>query len=409
MRKFIGIAILILTLFTTAVGAYIYFKHGMPILPQFSFKLDLNKNLATQLKSPFVADHPVEALPLEKYSIANLRNYSYQPSQIVVTKLLKENDDSASYLFKYQTMAKTMTGVLTLPQTAIDHNATSLPVIILIRGYATLEQYYPGFGTQSAALNLASSGYATLAPDFFGFAEADSEPEDVWEARFIKPINVIELIKSVQLNPEFSLPAPDATETDAAAPPKIKLNPEKIGIWAHSNGGQIAITTLEILSEPIPAALWAPVTAPFPYSILFFTDTNEDEGKEARAWLAMFEKDYDVLKFSITQQLQYLTGPIQIHHGGQDPDALQVWSDNFIAKLKQENTKRKEALQQKLNSTISPTITEKPNQDNNEILPTLPIQYYYFTYPSADHNLQPAENWQLARERDATFFQDNLK
>ena len=160
----------------------------------------------------------------------------------------------------------------------------------------------------------------------------------------------------------------------------ILLDTKRLGIWAHSNGGQIALTTLEILNQPIPTSLWAPVTAPFPYSLLFFSDENEDEGKATRKWIAQFEQDYDVYEFSLTQHLDLLQGELQLHHGTLDEAALKSWSDEFVAKVKTENKSRQANQQIKIN---------------------------YFSYPGADHNLQPG--WNTAIQRDIEFFGRKLK
>ena len=341
-----------------------------------------------ELISPWV-ENPLERThPLNKYSFTNLKNQQYQTDKITLTRLVEDNDDYSSFLFSYKTMNKTMTGLANVPKIC---QSISCPVILLVRGYADKEQYSPGFGTKNAAKVFADNQYITLAPDFFGFAGADPEPEDTWEARFIKPINIIELIKTIQTNPTIYSEVIENTESEAAenhhetqvTNKYAQIDPNKIGIWAHSNGGQITLSVLQILSEPIPATLWAPVTAPFPYSLLFFTRTNEDEGKEARAWIAIFEKDYDVFEFSITKHIDSLTGPLQIHHGSRDKDALQEWSDSFIQIIEVENNKRAET-------------------DNNH----QPIEYQYYIYPDADHNLLPSHNWQQAIQRDLLFFKE---
>lgn len=391
MRKIIGFFILFLTLIAASVTTYLYFGNISfslrDVLPNFSFQ--------TELRSPFVSSPSEEVLPLEKYSISNLKNYNYQASEIILTELVNQTDDYATYLFSFQTMGKNMTGSANIPLKAVS-NLEKIPVIVMVRGYATPDQYYPGFGTRNAASFFARNGYATLAPDFFGFGDSDNEPEDSWEARFIKPINVIELIKTIQENPTISTDTSIQEEllTDNAL---LSLDAEKIGIWAHSNGGQITLSCLQILSEPIPSTFWAPVTAPFPYSVLFFTRTSDDEGKQTRAWLAMFEKDYDVFEFSITQHLHYLTGPIQIHHGGQDTESLQAWSDTFIANIKQENKRRIKVKESNQNQEES---------KNANILEEIIVNYH--TYPTADHNLQPANNWQQAIQRDLDFFSTYL-
>jgi len=357
------------------------------------------------LISPFIEYH-IQELPLQKYSIPNLKNYPYQASEITILEqqtTQTEATEFSSYTFSYQTFNQKMTGLLNLPkkvEDTTDSNAAALPVIILIRGWVPAESYYPGMGTSHAGQTFAKHGYATLAIDFFGYGGSDPEPEDSWKARFIKPINIIELILSLQQQPQLTLPDGQT----------LTLNSDQLGIWAHSNGGQIALTTLEITSQPIPTTLWAPVTAPFPYSILFFSDENEDEGKEMRAWLAIFEKKYDVFDFSLTQHLDLLTGPFQIHHGLADEAALPAWSIEFLQKIDQENEQRREKLGEE--TTPEPTATEGSTAEQyfiNIETPTEPIQYEFFQYPGADHNLQPIESWNQAIARDLEFFATELR
>ncbi len=387
-----------------------------------------------QSDSTSASDQP---LPLEKYSIPNLKLYPYQPSQITVTEELQGADDFTTYIFQYQTMDKKMTGTINIPAPDNLNTASPLPVILMVRGYATPAQFYPGFGTRNAASVFAQNGYITIAPDFFNFGGSDPETEDSWEARFVKPINVIELVKTIQENPRLVFNEKNDLSSNSEIHSSnlsqlnqlnLSLDPDRIGIWGHSNGGQITITVLQITGQPIPATVWAPVTAPFPYSILFFSRTSPDEGKETRAWLAMFERDYDVFEFTITQHLDKLSGPLQIHHGSADPDALQVWSDEFVKNIEQENKRRQEllkadqeivkqiedeanVLENKATSNPASTLTlETLNFDKiiNQDQLLNPIEYSYYKYPEADHNLQPPENWNQAIQRDLEFFANYL-
>ncbi len=386
MRKYLLIFIIILGLLSGFFLVWNNFHSDKPL----------------SLISPFV-DYKIQELPLQKYSITNLKKYPFKASQITITEKKEEQADYSSYTFSYQTTDKTMTGLLNLPASATaDTNLTldtKIPIIIMIRGWVPAASYYPGMGTSHAGQVFAKHGYATLAIDFFGYGDSDPEPEDSWEARFIKPINIIELILSLKENPKLNLTNQQT----------VTLDPNKIGIWAHSNGGQIALSTLEINSQPIPTTLWAPVTAPFPYSILFFSDEHDDEGKNMRAWLAIFEKKYDVFDFSLTQHLDLLTGPFQIHHGLADEAALPAWSIEFLQKIDQENEQRGKKLETKTKPTA--TTTEETTAKHNLVkveTPTEPIQYEFFQYPGADHNLQPIENWNQAIARDLEFFATEL-
>jgi len=265
----------------------------------------------------------------------------------------------------------------------------ALPVIIMVRGYIPPDVYTPGSGTKSGGEYFATHGYVTLAPDFLGFGGSDSESSDEWEARFQKPIQVADLVMTVEKQTNLDLPSGS-----------VSLDNSHVGMWAHSNGGQIALTTLEILSQPIPTTLWAPVTAPFPYSVLYFSDEEADEGKKSREWINEFDQKYDALEFSLSQHLNLLQGPLQLHQGVADEAIHYIWSDEFVDKIKAENLRRK-----KLKSDEVAGITATPSAKVNASLD--PIEITYFKYPSSNHNMQP--DWSTVIQRDLEFFDKNLK
>ena len=370
MKKYIAFATLITALIVLPLGWFLGDLIGISFISQ-----------KTDLLSPFANQVEEKKLPLLKYGIENLQDYDFQPSLITVKEMIDSTDDYDSYLFSYQTLGKTMTGQLNVPVANPPQNG--YPVIIMLRGWVPEETYSTGAGTKSAAAVFAKNGYVTLAPDFFGFGGSDAEATDSWEARFQKPINVIELLKTIQSTPQIEI-----------GEKNIKLsgcNCNKY-IWAHSNGGQVALAALEISRESIKTSLWAPVTAPFPYSILFFSDEHDDEGKEMRKWLSLFEDDYDVADFTITQHLDKLQGSIQIHQGTADEAVPVVWNDEFVEKIELENEKREKALEEAKTSTQSALL--------GKVLP--PIEINYFKYPGTNHNLQPS--WNTAIQRDLVFF-----
>lgn len=361
-----------------------------------------------QLISPFVALQENISFPLLKYSIKNLKDREYQTSEIKLEKQIAKEEKFDSYVFSYTTLDKKMTGQINIPDSFTGSPLQKHPTIVMVRGYVPEDIYATGVGTKPAAEVLANNGYITVAPDFFGYGESDDEPEDTWQTRFEKPIILIELIKSLETNG-----VPEDIESN------LNLSVDSLGIWAHSNGGQIALTTLEILDQEIPTSLWAPVTAPFPYSILYFGDELEDEGKEQRAWIAMFEEKYDVFDFSLTKHLDLLQGPIQLHHGDADDAALIYWSREFLDKIDLENERRAE-LKAEQNSTTSATTsgtstaTTSATSDANQTaeMKNKPqnleeIDITFFEYPGTNHNMVP--NWDRVVARDVQFFDKYLK
>jgi pimeloyl-ACP methyl ester carboxylesterase len=328
-------------------------------------------------------------LPLLQYRFADLRGRSYQSSTLHVDKVLAKFPTYTSYQFSFVTFGKNMTGQLNLPTKITG----KMPVVVLLRGYVPVEKYQTGIGTKAAAGVFAAHGYVTLAPDFFGYGESDPEPKDVWEARFQKPINVVELLKSIQDHPNLSV-ADNQT---------VQLDQNRVGMWAHSNGGQIALSALEIWPNRLPATLWAPVSAPFPYSILYFSDEDMDEGKSARNSVAQFEQDYNVFDFSLTRHLNFLQGPLQIQQGTGDEAIHYTWSAEFVSKIKNENALRATASASVASTTPTTSSTSATTTTQTSgALPSQPIAVQLFTYPGADHNMRPG--WDQAIQRDLAFF-----
>ena len=252
------------------------------------------------------------------------------------------------YTFHYESDEKKVTGVAHLP-----NGKGPFPIILQFRGYVDKQKYYPGEGTDHSAEVYASNGFISLAPDFLGYGSSDPPSPDAFEDRFLTYTTALNLIASVK-----TLPMADAT---------------KIGIWGHSNGGHIALTVLEILGKSLPASLWAPVSKPFPYSILYYSDEADDNGKALRKELAAFEQNYNVDNYSLTNYFNRLAGPIILHQGSADDAVPQGWSD-LLAK------------------------TIKGKEKN--------ITYY--VYPEADHNMAPTA-WNTVVSRDVAFFKKELQ
>lgn len=295
--------------------------------------------------------------PLNKYSIENLSRSNIKPGTFQMSTKLDENDDFVSYLFHFShnpslniKEIKTTTGQINLP---LKINSTEkFPIIIMLRGYVNQETYKTGDGTRSASQFFARNGFITIAPDFLGYSNSDKEAENIFESRFQTYVTALSLIKSLNQIGSW--------------------DENNIFLWGHSNGGQIALTVLEITGQSIPTTLWAPVTKPFPYSILYYTDDSDDRGKLIRSELATFENSYDVNMFSLTNYLSLIDAEILLHQGTADDAVPKDWSDEFVAKLK-----------------------------------SLGKSIIYFVYSETDHNMQP--NWNLVIERDLEFFQNHIK
>lgn len=324
MKKLFGIFFLVVIAF--AVGWWFNSFYGTPTTP--------SKAIA-----------PVIPKPLKKYTIENLSRAEIETGEIIKEEILEENEDLTSYLFSFESPKK-VTGQINIP-----NKNQKFPLVLMLRGYVDQEIYQTGIGTRKSASVFAENGFITLAPDFLGYGGSDTQTENIFEARFQTYTTVLSLLESLHSIKEW--------------------DKETIFLWGHSNGGQIALTILEITGKDYPTTLWAPVTKSFPYSILYYTDESEDKGKYIRHELAKFESLYNVDSYSIDEYLENIKAPLQIHQGTAD-DAVPVeWSNEFV-----------------------------------EILEELEIDVTYYQYPGANHNLVPS--WDTVIARDLNFFKKQI-
>lgn len=284
----------------------------------------------------------VKPKPLLKYTIDNLGKRVYK-TEIVLDEVTASEAARLIQKFHFDSDGKRVSGVIHRPI-----GEGPFPVIVQFRGYAEGKDYYPGYGTEHAAEKYVKAGFITIAPDFLGYGDSASPSADVWEARFETYTTAANLLAAVS---SWKL-----------------VNSNEIGLWGHSNGGQIALAALEITGKNYPTVLWAPMSLPFPYSILYFMDENGEGDRNLRQSLAAFETDYDSNLFNPLNYLDKINTDIQIHQGTNDVSVPDKFTDKLVDKLK--------------------------SLDKN-------VKYY--KYP-ADHNFLPIVNWNKVVERDIAFY-----
>lgn len=183
-------------------------------------------------------------------------------------------------------------------------------VIIMVRGYAEKEGYYVGSGSWRMADELAKHGFTTISVDFLGFGNSETESTDVLEARFEKVVSVMDLIATVK-----SL---------------VWVDKDKVGIWAHSNGGQIVLSVAEVLGDNMPIVLWAPMTQPFPKSVL---ETIEEDSP-VKQIIEEFEKKYDSRRYAFENYFEWLKSPVLIFQGDRDEWCEVGWQQKVVTEIK---------------------------------------------------------------------------
>jgi dipeptidyl aminopeptidase/acylaminoacyl peptidase len=322
------------------------------------------------IETIYIVKHitPVEKVapkPLLTYAFANLKKTEFPKNRITFGKIIDKNDDLVSQMFYFSVPkvpgSKTMEKVSGLAN--IPRIPGKYPVIVMFRGYVPDEIYKPGVGTQAVAAVLAKNGYITLSPDFLGFGESASPSADSFENRFQTYTTALTLLSSLStINSGLS----------SSYSGKITADLSKVGIWGHSNGGHIALSVLAIGGFAYPTVLWAPVSTSFPYSILYYTDESDDQGKALRKDLADFETKYNTDLFSPQDYYGWIKAPLEINQGTSDQEVPYWWSDNLVAILKKDN-----------------------------------VSVNYLTYTGADHNMLPG-SWSEATLNTLDFYNNEF-
>jgi len=292
------------------------------------------------------APRPTPTSALQPYYVESLRSRPYAPGTITVVAPLARNPAYTRYLIRYDSDGLRITGLMNLPP-----GEGPFPVIILNHGYFDPASYVPGDGTQLFADAFARQGYLTLTPDYRLYGESDQGP-DPYRTGFA--VDLVNLIASVG-----SLPHARADD---------------IGLWGHSMGGGVALEAL-VISPPglRSAVLLAPMSGNFAenYSAIVTSRGNNALGPD---WTVAPNDDPEAYQqLSPINYLQYVSVPVQIHHGQSDQVVPAAWSAQLVQGLADAG---KDAT--------------------------------FYLYPGAGHSFYNRA-WNLCMERTLEFFDSTLK
>ena len=317
----------------------------------------------------------VQVKPLEKYSFENLRKTKFSPGEIEIgTKVEEESALYDSYIFYFSVQNledpdKPLRGSGLMNVPVSEEGAGEYPVIVQFRGFVPQESFVPGEGSARSGQYFAENGFITLAPDYLGFGESDMPSSDSLEERFQTYTMALSLLASI---PNLN----KALESDLGQDSiQARWDKENIGVWGHSNGGHIALSALALSGLKYPTVLWNPVSKPFPYSILFYTDEYDDQGKALRKVIAEFEEKYDIELYSPPNYYKWIKAPIQIHQGLLDQEVLPWWSRELAERL-----------------------GWKEGEEGD---------IEYIEHDNSDHNLMPG-GWAGAAESSVEFFKEKF-
>ena len=275
--------------------------------------------------------------------IEQLRQRQFTGGEITIEETLGKESNYTSFIFSYPSDSLKIYGMMNIPDG--DPPAGGFPLVLLNHGYFNQSSFSSGDGTHGMADILAANGYLTLASDYRGFGKSENDDQGSRGHRPEYAIDVLNLIASI--------------------PTIDKASPEKIGIWGHSMGGEVALRAAEATDKLKAIVLWAPTSARVSDNARFYG------GRQSRPTQA--SSNLDLKGSSPADYLHYITSPISLHQGLSDTEVNPDWSKELNEALLKED------------KTIE-----------------------FFEYPGQDHNFRNL-GWDVISKRTVDFFDRYLK
>jgi dienelactone hydrolase len=155
-----------------------------------------------------------------------------------VVRTLARTSAYTQYGITYHSDGRQISGVMYVPA-----GRGPFPVIIMNHGYIPIADYTTGMDSKRESPFLASNGYVAIHPDFRNYAASDDDPEAEADTNtFGWTEDALNLVTAVQRS---DLPYLDAS---------------RIGMWGHSNGGQVGLQVMSIDVDIKAYVLFAPTS-----------------------------------------------------------------------------------------------------------------------------------------------------
>jgi dipeptidyl aminopeptidase/acylaminoacyl peptidase len=302
----------------------------------------------------------------KELTIDYLRDLKIEGSQITFHERLAPGFNYSRHLVSYLSEGNKIYGLLTIPFgdppwggfKAIVFNHGYIPPA----NYQTLERYgaYVDY--------LARSGFVVFKIDFRGHGNSEGNPS----GSYFSPAYTIDAISALK-----SLQTLD------------DVDPEGIGMWGHSMAGNLILRAMLVEPQIKAGVVWA--GAVYSYQDFLTYGINDrtyrppatPENFEENEHLSGTRMIFDIYGWpdpsepywqavSLTENIEYLTNPIQLHHAEDDP-VVNINYSYGLAGVLLENGK----------------------------------DYEFYTYEGGGHNLI-SPYFDQAMLRTVEFFQDNL-
>lgn len=187
-----------------------------------------------------VPSAPATATELAPLTISAMRAKSYPGSDLRIESSLSPGPNYNRYIVSYDSDGLQLLGLLTVPTGA--KPAAGWPVVLLNHGYIPPPEYSTEQSYVREVEMLAAAGYIVFKPDYRGNGNSPGTPSQP----YISPDYVTDSLNALASIKKY----PDA-------------DPNSIGVWGHSMGGNITLHELVVSHDLKAAVLMAGVVGSY--------------------------------------------------------------------------------------------------------------------------------------------------
>lgn len=297
-------------------------------------------------------------------AIETMRERSYPGSDLVIEETLSNGSNYRRYIASYLSDGLKIYGLLTVPFEGPPESGW--PVIIFNHGYIPPEQYQTTERYVAYLDAFARKGYLVFKPDYRGHGNSEGQPEGA----YYSPAYTVDVLNAVASLRRFK-----------------DVNPEKIGMWGHSLGGNLTLRAMVVSNQIKVGVIWAGVVGTYEELI--------NKWHHKIPWQPSVRESANHVG-SIRQNL--------VNQHGTPEDNPSFWHSidprYYLADLSGPLLINQGLADQE----VPPLFAESLKND----LEKLNKEFAYYTYPGADHNLS-SPNFEKAMQRSVDFFDKYLK
>lgn len=246
--------------------------------------------------------------PYAGLTIADLAERSYGGGELQIVETLAENQDFTRTLITYPSEGLTLYGFMNVPQ-----GEGPFPVVIVMHGYISPEQYNTLAYTTRYADALARAGYLVIHPNYRNWPPSEEGPDSFRVPHSVDVLNLIAIIRSQAGQPS----------------PLALANPEFVGLMGHSMGGGITLRTITVSSAVQAAVLYGSMSGDekLNYERILVWSNGERGHEEVNT------PDANLERISPIYHLDRINVPVSIHHGDNDGTVPLEWSVDLCERL----------------------------------------------------------------------------